>query len=111
MQTRGAGNPWFPAQSPTYAQCEGKARALSPGSGQLGLAVGRRPGLKAPPPQPRLPPYFPGARMAHPPADTYDYIIIGAGSSGCVLAARLTEDPNLKVLVLEAGGKDSHPYI
>ena len=39
--------------------------------------------------------------------DQFDYIIVGAGSSGCVLAARLTEDPNVKVLLIEAGGSEN----
>jgi choline dehydrogenase len=42
---------------------------------------------------------------------TFDYIIVGAGSAGCVLARRLTEDAGVKVLLIEAGGKDVHPFI
>lgn len=44
-------------------------------------------------------------------AESYDYVIVGGGSAGCVLAARLSENPDVRVCLVEAGRKDTNPLI
>jgi choline dehydrogenase-like flavoprotein len=45
------------------------------------------------------------------PRDAFDYVVVGAGTAGCVLAARLSEDPHTRVAVIEAGPRDRHLFI
>ena len=49
--------------------------------------------------------------MTDPSNRRFDYIIVGAGTAGCVLANRLSQDPGKRVLLLEAGKKDNYFWI
>ena len=49
--------------------------------------------------------------MASNSPETFDYIVVGAGAAGCAVAHRLSEDPSVSVVLLEAGGKDNSPLI
>jgi choline dehydrogenase len=51
------------------------------------------------------------AQAARRELGSFDYVIVGAGSAGCVLANRLSADPSIRVCVLEAGGRDLHPWV
>ncbi|MBW9063053.1 GMC family oxidoreductase N-terminal domain-containing protein [Rhizobium herbae] len=51
------------------------------------------------------------SRASYPADGSFDYIIVGGGSAGCLLANRLSRDPAMRVLLLEAGRKDDYPWI
>jgi choline dehydrogenase len=81
----------------SFEQGKISRRALLTSAAALGTAVS-------------LPIVLGAKHAAAQAADSYDYIVIGAGAGGCAVAARLAEDPTKTVLVLEAGPPDENPY-
>ena len=52
-----------------------------------------------------------GRMDTNEPLPTYDYIVVGAGTAGCLLANRLSEDPKVRVLLVEAGRRDDYVWV
>src|SRR4051794_29147110 len=82
-----------------HRACRSAGVAIANGAGR-GHAAGRSRRLT-----------LPGLRRAREREMKADYVIVGAGSAGCVLANRLTEDPSTRVILIEAGGRDWNPLI